>query len=200
VLCVDFNKAFDSVEHSCITEVLKFFNFGNKFIGMVGTILRDRIARVKVEDGLSEPFNIERSTPQGDRASPYIFILVIEILIIKLVAESGHGVETCRFMQDLARESGIEVGIAEVYADDLTIMFKMSEHNLNMVLGILNNFEQVSGLSINKNKTQLMICGNDLTAVGTIISDITVVNEVNVLGIKIDRKCENLNQNWEKVL
>ena len=25
VLCVDFNKAFDSVEHSCITEVLKFF-------------------------------------------------------------------------------------------------------------------------------------------------------------------------------
>ena len=89
---MDFNKAFDSVEHSCITEVLKFFNFGENFIGMVGTILRDRIARVKVENGLSEPFKIERSTPQGDRASPYIFILVIEILIIKLVAECGQGI------------------------------------------------------------------------------------------------------------
>ena len=69
---------------------------------MVSTILRDRIARVKVENGLSEPFKIERSTPQGDRASPYIFILVIEILIIKLVAESGQGIEMCRSMQDLA--------------------------------------------------------------------------------------------------
>ena len=200
VLCVDFNKAFDSVEHSCITEVLKFFNFGENFIGMVSTILRDRIARVKVENGLSEPFKIERSTPQGDRASPYIFILVIEILIIKLVAESGQGIEMCRSMQDLAWQSGIEIGIAEAYADDLTIMFKMSEDNLNKVLGILNEYEKVSGLSINKNKTQLMTCGNDVIAVGTVISDITVVNEVNVLGIKIDRKCENLNQNWEKVL
>ena len=106
----------------------------------------------------------------------------------------------CRSMQDLAWQSGIEVGIAEAYADDLTIMFKMSEENLNKVLGILYEFEQVSGLSINKNKTQLMTCGNDVIAVGTVILDITVVNEVNVLGIKKDRKCENLNQNWEKVL
>ena len=54
----------------------------------------------------------------------------------------------CRSMQDLAWQSGIEIGIAEAYADDLTIMFKMSEDNLNKVLGILNEYEQVLGLSI----------------------------------------------------
>ena len=72
--------------------------------------------------------------------------------------------------------------------------------NLNVIITILNNFENVSGLSINKNKTQLMTCGNDEIAVGSIIAEITVVKEVNVLGIIIDRRCENLNQNWEKVL
>ena len=95
VLCVDFNKAFDSIEHACVSSVLKFFNFGENMVGMVSTILRDRTARVKVEEGLSESFNIERSTPQGDRASPYIFILCIEILLIKLVHLGGRGIEIC---------------------------------------------------------------------------------------------------------
>ena len=46
VLCVDFNKAFDSIEHACVSSVLKFFNFGENMVGMVSTILRDRTARV----------------------------------------------------------------------------------------------------------------------------------------------------------
>ena len=36
-----------------------------------------------MEDGLSGTLNIERGTPQGDKASPYLFILCIEILLIK---------------------------------------------------------------------------------------------------------------------
>ncbi len=30
VLCIDFVKAFDSIEHEFIRKVLKFFNFGEK--------------------------------------------------------------------------------------------------------------------------------------------------------------------------
>jgi hypothetical protein len=83
VLCIDFVKAFDSIEHEFISKVLKFFNFGEKMIGYVSTLLHDRKARIILDEGCSETFLFERGSPQGDRSSPYIFILCIEILLIK---------------------------------------------------------------------------------------------------------------------
>ena len=48
-----------------------------------------------MEDGLSGTLNIERGTPQGDKASPYLFILCIEILLIKKKTEAGEGIGVC---------------------------------------------------------------------------------------------------------
>jgi hypothetical protein len=74
IMCVDFSKAFDSVEHEMIGNVLKFFGFGDVMLNMVLTLLKDRKSRVILDEGYSESIVIERGTPQGDRSSPYIFI------------------------------------------------------------------------------------------------------------------------------
>ncbi len=37
ILCVDFSKAFDSVEYEAIRGVLNFFNFGPNMVRMVMT-------------------------------------------------------------------------------------------------------------------------------------------------------------------
>ena len=42
-----------------------------------------------------------------------------------------------------------------------------------------------------------MVTGED-AQVGSKIGEITVVDSISVLGIKIDRKLENLDDNWEK--
>ncbi len=73
IMCVDFAKAFDSVEHKLIQNVLEFFGFGNVMTSMVMTLLKDRRARIILEGGYSEDIIIGRGTPQGDRSSPYIF-------------------------------------------------------------------------------------------------------------------------------
>jgi hypothetical protein len=78
ILCVDFNKAFDSVEHYVIEQVLKFFNFGNYMVRTIMTLLRDRQGVVLLTNGFSKKFDIKRGTPQGDRTSPYIFILCVK--------------------------------------------------------------------------------------------------------------------------
>jgi exonuclease III len=88
-ICVDFSKAFDSIEHMFIEKVLIFFNYGRNMINMVMTILRDREGMVILDGGYSKRFKIERGTPQGDRSSPYIFILCIEILILRLEKRGG---------------------------------------------------------------------------------------------------------------
>ncbi len=51
VLCIDFVKAFASIEHVFIERVMRFFNYENRLVRMVMTLLHGRTARVMVEGG-----------------------------------------------------------------------------------------------------------------------------------------------------
>ena len=69
VLCVDFSKAFDSVEHLFIDNTLAFFKYGPVIRKMVATILNNRVSRVIMGEEIGGKINTQRGTPQGDRAS-----------------------------------------------------------------------------------------------------------------------------------
>ncbi len=200
MMCVDFKKAFDSVEHAAIRRVLEFFNYGGAMVNMVMTLLNGRVASIITSTGFSGRFGIGRGTPQGDRSSPYVFIIVMEILLMKIRLMEGRGVECCDFIMRAIEGLDIETITAEAYADDLTILFKMSEINVREILAMLEMFYRTTGLEINTEKTQLMIAGSEQWRVGLYIQGIRVVSNVKVLGIKIDRKLEKINDNWEDVI
>ncbi len=175
VLCVDFLKAFDSVEHAYIENVLQFFNFGPNMIRKVTSLLKNRMAKVITEDGFTAPFDIKRGTPQGDRSSPYIFIICIEVLLIRLKIETGGGLENCNFLQNWLNGREYEKeGTAEGFADDLTLLFKFSLGALGLILTILDEFKLTSGLELNYKKTQLMIVGSDNYPLGSKILEIAL--------------------------
>ena len=124
ILCVDFSKAFDSIEHKFIDNVLEFFNYGIQIRKMVKTLLCNREARIILEEGLSKVVSIQRGTPQWDRSSPYLFILCIEILLIKVESEAGGKIRVCDFNDRIREQMLLESMLCEAYADDLTILFK----------------------------------------------------------------------------
>jgi len=200
VLCIDFVKAFDSIEHEFIRNVLKFFNFGERMIGFISTLLHDRKARIILDEGCSETFLIERGSPQGDRSSPYIFILCIEILLIKLESLDGYGVDKCNFVRREIAGTLLGSNNSESYADDLTVLFKFCVESMGVIMETMQNFYNISGLELNKSKTQLMVTGNDVVQVGTVIENIEVVDKVTLLGIQIDRRLAHIDENWEKCL
>ena len=45
-----------------------------------------------------------------------------------------------------------------------------------------------------------MVTGGEGGQIGSKIGEITIVDSISVLGIKIDRKLEKLDENWEKVV
>ncbi len=94
-------------------------------IKMVSTLLNKRTARIIVEEGYNSTFNIERGTPQGDRSSPYIFIICMEILLIKILSLDGRGIDSCAFIKRKLTGLHIESMTAEAYADDLFLIFNL---------------------------------------------------------------------------
>jgi hypothetical protein len=197
VLCIDFVKAFDSVEHLFIERVFRFFNYGDNMVNMVKTLLKNRGERIIVDEECTRTFNIERGTPQGDRSSPYVFILCIEILLIKIKSKQGMGIDNCNFIREwIDVNIGNKEGTAEGYADDLTLLFKFSRGTMASIIDIMENFKMASGLELNKNKTQLMVVGSDNYNIGDRIMEIEIVGTVKILGVSIDRKLAKLDDNW----
>jgi len=193
ILLVDFVKAFDSVEHEYIRKCMAHFNFGERITGMVMTLLNRRRACINLGNMYSKYFEIGRGTPQGDRASPYIFIICVEILIIKI--EHGGGGVICgrKALDKLGHDIN---SLCEAFADDLTVLFKLRGNALRGILDILDGFSVLSGLAINREKTHIMISGREWEG-GDTIEGISVKKECRLLGVILDNKLENLQCNWE---
>jgi hypothetical protein len=116
-----------------IRNVMEYFGFGEIMTGMVMTLLNDRKSRIILESGYSGDIDIERGTPQGDRSSPYIFILCIEILLMRINLEEGDGIGDSGLYTGIGEtRSNCERTTSETYADDLTVIFKMSENSVRV--------------------------------------------------------------------
>jgi hypothetical protein len=194
VLLVDFVKAFDSVEHEYIRKCLMHFNLGPNLVGMVMTLLNDRKASINMGNMYSKTFDIKRGTPQGDRSSPYIFIICLEILLIKIEMGGGGTIVG----RDSINIDGEPVNsVNEAFADDLTAVFRMNGDAVRVLLGILTSFGKLSGLNINMDKTHIMITGREWEGPDN-IEGIKIQKECRLLGVLIDYKGKNLQCNWEK--
>ena len=86
ILLVDFRKAIDSIDHKSITMVLKELGFGDNAVKWISIFFDSREAYILMGGHLSKKILLEQGVPQGDVISPYIFIVAVEVLLIKLTS------------------------------------------------------------------------------------------------------------------
>ncbi|XP_035828437.1 uncharacterized protein LOC106013237 isoform X2 [Aplysia californica] len=149
VVSLDFQRAFDTVEKGTILATLKKFNFGEGFINMVGVLMANTECCVQNGGWLSEWLNTERGIKQGCCTSPLLFVLVAELMSIKLRNNSSiSGMSTIL--------SGEIINFCKVlqYADDTTLILKDQEDLASALLDI-DSFGSISGLRLNKDKSQV---------------------------------------------
>ena len=110
LVTIDFEKAFDSLDHKFLFKVLHTFNFGPSFIQWIRTFYSN-VSSCVINNGFATNyFRVDRGVRQGDPLSPLLFILSLEVM-------------ACSIRQN-DKIQGIKIKNEEVklslFADDMT--------------------------------------------------------------------------------
>ena len=150
LMLIDFEKAFDSVSWNFLYSTLALFGFDEAFISWIKLFNNNMTAFVLQCGVLSDPIHIGRGCRQGDPISPYLFLLVAEVL--NILIENNIDIR------------GICVGAYSFkmtqFADDTTLLLDGSQKSLQTALNILELFGSLSGLKMNTEKTKMVWIGS----------------------------------------
>ncbi|KAL9972585.1 hypothetical protein ACROYT_G018919 [Oculina patagonica] len=143
MVALDFEKAFDSLSWPFLFKALKSFNFGESFIKWVST-LYSNISSCVINNGFAtHMFEVRRGVRQGDPLSAYLFIVALEILLIKIRCDKN--------IRGIMVENK-EIKLA-AFADDLTT-FLQGFKSFQRLSKVLDGFGTCSGLKLNAEKTE----------------------------------------------
>ena len=146
---LDFRKAFDTIEWCYLKKALQMFSFGPDIQKWFDIIYKDASSCVLHNGHASEFFLLEKGVRQGCPLSGLLFVLGIELL--------------ARALQKNPTIKGIQVGNNELkttqYADDTTV-FVRDLDSVPQLIKLLSEFKDISGLEINKHKTEAVWLGS----------------------------------------
>ncbi|CCD19515.1 reverse transcriptase (RNA-dependent DNA polymerase), partial [Trypanosoma vivax Y486] len=90
---IDYPRAFDSVYHDCIGKELLSFGVEKHLVAWIAGFLKERTAKVRVNNVLSEDISLTCAVPQGSVLGPLLFIVTVDSLSKRLNCITGlqHG-------------------------------------------------------------------------------------------------------------
>ena len=143
---VDFKKAFDTVPRPILFQKLLSLNINGKFYNSIKNMYTLDLACIRLDDHMTETFNINQGVKQGCILSPLLFNIFISDLPENLSIGNSTPVhiDTRKTLNSL------------VWADDLLLLSE-TEKGLNNMLKNLENYTTTNLIKVNLTKTKCMI-------------------------------------------
>ena len=149
LICVDFMKCFDTINHESLYKALYFFNFGNYIISWI-KLIYNSFELCTINNGKwSTYFPQQRGVHQGCGLSGPIFLCIAEILAIQI--QKNKDVKGIRI--------GDHTETVSQYADDTMILSMFDQRSVQAIINELEKFYQNTGLQANYEKTTIYRVG-----------------------------------------
>lgn len=182
LLNIDFQNAFDRVDHTYLRSVLTHMNFPEHTIQQLIPQTTQCTSRIQVNGFLSRPINICRSVRQGCPLSMLLFIVSLEPVIRSLTNNVV----------------GLSVGGRRIstgaFADDVTVLVRDTS-DITSVTHVLDTFQLASGAQINESKTKILWLGDHPPTVHDCRYPFST--EIKILGMICTRSIiQTLDANW----
>jgi hypothetical protein len=148
ILKLDFTKAFDTIEHNTILEMMKHMGFDDKWRFWTQKILGSGSSAILLNGVPGKLFQCKRGVRQGDPLSPLLFVMAADLL--QCIVNKAH-LEGL-FELPIPAYEGVGYPIVQ-YADDTILVMKASQRELFILKGLLESFSQSTGLRVNYGKS-----------------------------------------------
>ena len=147
VAFIDFQKAFDTVQHNKLLKVLKDEGVKGKYFCVLKAMYESLVSCVRCNETYSEYFDCPVGVRQGCGLSPTLFSLFINQLANHVNSTGIHGVQLL--------PTYMEIFIL-LFADDVALI-STSPGGLQAQLNSLKECCHNLGLTVNMNKTKIMV-------------------------------------------
>ena len=190
MIAIDFEKAFDTLDFRSLIRTLYKFNFGPSFIQWIRVLCKNASSCVMNNGFTTGPFLLGQGVRQGDPLSPYLFILALETLAIKIK-------EDCN-------EQGLKIGEdmikLSLFADDMTCIL-IDKTSCTNLFCILNSFGECSGLNVYDEKKEILPLGDSILREKDFPTH-SICEIIKILGIYFgyDRVRQRNNLNFSQTL
>ncbi|KAG7552757.1 Reverse transcriptase domain [Arabidopsis thaliana x Arabidopsis arenosa] len=153
VLKVDLRKAFDSVSWDFILQVLLAANIPQTYVNWIKQCLTTTSFSININGSLCGFFRGANGLRQGDPLSPSLFVIALEIFTRLLEKKFDDGsIGYHPKAKDLKISS-------LAFADDLMIFYDGKISSLHGITSVLNDFQALSGLAMNREKSGIYTAG-----------------------------------------
>ena len=156
LIALDAKKAFDSVNHQYIRDVLTKIGL-QSLIPIFDLLYTDSKVDIMINNKLCQGYFIKNGVKQGDALSCTLFILAMEPLIRNL--EANQDIETLK-----SQRYRVEFPKCIGYADDISILTTDQITCVRATMSEYEKFTKVSGLQLNADKTEIFSLSHSYSA------------------------------------
>ncbi len=152
---VDFEKAFDSVEHEALWEALREESVEEEYIELVRKLYEGQTATVQT-DVRSRKFSLTRGVKQGDPISGLLFIAVLEACMRRLKEKWGRlNARRIQHGYGIPVDSPKDPLMNLRFADDI-LLIAQSQSDIRKMLKDLKAEAEKYGLKMHMGKTKIL--------------------------------------------